>query len=320
MVPPLAREVPATATLTLDHDAYFGRVCRENFAIVSRAGVLTVLDGRLRTVRRLELGGPSTDVSVLGDRWAWLASGELWVGEPGGVAESLGAAGACRWTPAGLWSAVSTGDEVRVELRAPDVVRTVAVPDPFGDSMVRLRHHPHADKVVLWIAGGPDGQQSWVVRADGTAEHVPADDCIPALFSPACDWLLAAGDDGLTRVSWPDRVELGSLSWADIDPDAEKDGSDEPGDCLMALPGGFVSWSTGNGRLRTIDPRTMSVVDEFALAGHPVRTVADYYPDLTDDSPCGDFSYAVPHGDGTVLSVHGESSLVLSVLRDWSPK
>jgi hypothetical protein len=320
MVSPVGREVAAAATLTVDHDAHFGRVCGDGFAVVSQAGVLTVLDSRLRAVRRLDLGGPVTDLSVVGDRWAWLVGAELRMGDPrdGGVSTPLAGAAACRWSPSGqgLWVASGAGDQVRVELRTPDgqVTRAVTVPDSFGDSMVRLRHHPQAHAVVLWLTAGQDGQQSWLIHDDGTAltaAHLPADDCLPALFGPDGDWLLAAGDDGVLMLSWPDRVELRALSWPNIDPDAEETGSDTPGDCLMSLPGGFVSWSTGNGRLRTIDLVTMSVVDEIALAGHLVRA--------GDDSPCGDFSYAVPHGNGTVLSVHGQSTLVLSALRDWSP-
>lgn len=329
MVSPVGREVAVTAALTLDHDARFGRVCGDGFAIVSRMGLLTVLDNQLRTVRHLDLGGPVADLSVAGDRWAWVVGSQLWTGDPrdGGVSAPLDGAAACRWSPSGqaLWAANGTGDQIRVESHTPDgrVARAVTVPDSFGDSMVRLRHHPHADAVVLWIAAGQDGQQSWLIHDDGTAltaSHLPADDCVPAMFGPDGDWLLAAGDHGIVMVSWPDRVELRALSWADIDPEAAKDGSDTPGDCLMPLPGGFASWSTGNGRLRTIDLATMSVVDEITLAGHPVQTVADLYPKLADDStPCGDFTYAVPRGDGTVLSVHGENALALSTLRDWSP-
>jgi hypothetical protein len=310
MVP---REVPASATVTLDHDAYLGRVCGDGFAVASRTGALTVLDDRLRTVRRVDLGGPVSDLSISGDRWARLVSDRLWVDDV-----PLGDAGACRWSPSGqtLWVATSVDGQVRVESRTPDgqVQRTVTVP---GSEKVRLRHHPHPDAVLLWLT---DDEQSWEIRDDGTtltATHLPADDCLPALFGP--DWLLAAGD-ALTRVSWPGGLALGTLTWADIDPDAEKDGSDAPGGCLMALPGGLVSWSTNNGRLRTIDPLAMTVVEEITLAGHPVRTVADFYPDLpADNSPCCDFMYAVPHPNGTVLSVHGEHTLVLSRLRDWSP-
>ena len=329
MVPPMGREVAAAATLTVDHDAHFGRVCGDGFAVLSQEGTLTVLDSRLRTIRCLELGGPIADLSVADDRWAWVVGAQLRVGDPrdGGVSAPLDGPTACRWSPSGqaLWVANGTGDEVRVELRTPDgqVARTVAVPDSFGDSMVRLKKHPHAHSVVLWLEAGQDGQQSWLIHDNGTAltaAHLPADDCVPALFGPDGDWLLAAGDHGVVMVSWPDRAELRALSWADIDPDAAKDGSDTPGDCLMSLPDGFVSWSTDNGRLRTIDLTTMSVVDEITLAGHPVRTVADLYPNLAgDDTPCGDFTYAVPHGNGTVLSVHGQHALALSTLRDWSP-
>jgi hypothetical protein len=305
----MVREVPATATLTVDHDAYFGRVCGDGFAVVSRMGEVSVVDGRLRLVRRLDLGGPVADLSVAGGRWAWVADARLRIGAD--VSVPLTGAPACRWASSGqgLWVANGTGDQVRVALRTPDgeVTRAVTVPDSFGDSMVRLRHHPHADAIVLWLTAGEDGQQSWLVRDDGTAltaTHLPADDALPALFGPDGDWLLAAGDDRIVTMSWPDGVELSTLPWADI----EKGGDDTAGDCLMALPAGFVSWSTGNGRLHVIDLTTMSAVDEITLAGHPV-----------DGSGHGDFAYTVPHGNGTVMSVHGQSTLVLSALRDWSP-
>lgn len=303
MVPSTGREVAAAATLTVDHEAYLGRVCGDGFTVMSRVGELTVLDSRLRLVRRLDLGGPVADLSIADDRWAWVVDERLWVGDPDGDSVSAPLAGpaACRWSPSGqaLWVANGAGDEIRVESRTPDgqVTRAVTVPDSFGDSMVRLRHHPHADAVVLWLTAGQNGQQSWLIHDDGTAltaTHLPADDCLPTPFGPAGDWLLAAGDHGLVKVSWPDRVELGTLSWAAIDPD------DPPGDCLMSLPDGFVSWSTDNGRLHTIDLTTMSAVDEITLAA-------------------GAFTYAVPHGNGSVLSVHGRSTLVLSALRDWSP-
>jgi len=320
MVPPMGREVAAAATLTVDHDAYLGRVCGDGFAVMSPAGVITVVDSRLRVVRRLDLGDPVADLSISDNRWAWVVGARLWIGDPagGGVSTPLAGPAACRWSPSGhgLWVASGTGDHVRVELRTPDgqTTRAVTVPDSFGDSAVRLRHHPHADTVVLWITAGQDGQQSWLVHDDGTAltaAHLPADNCLPTMFGPDGDWLLAAGDDGVVMRSWPDRVELRALRWADIDPDAAEHGTDTPGDCLMSLPGGFASWSTDKGRLHTIDLVTMTAIDEIALAGHPTRTV--------DNTLCSDFTYAVPHSNATVLSVHGQSTLMLSALRDWSP-
>lgn len=327
---PVVREVPVAATVTLDHRAYLGRPCGDGFAVVSPEGGLTVFDQRLRPVGQADLGGPVADFSVVGRAWAWIVSEQVWVGGfpgAGGVSAPLPGESACRWLPSGqaLWVAHGTGDEVRVELRTPDnrVKREATVPDEFGDSMVRLRRHPQDRTVVLWIAAGQDGQQSWLIRDDGTTlttEHLPADDCLPAQFGPNGDWLLAADDDGLTMLSWPDRTKLRTLSWADVDPEAEADGSDMPGSCVMLLPGGFASWSTGNGRLRTIDLPTLSVVDEIALAGHPIRPTVELYPTLENDhTPCGDFAYAVPRDDGLVLSVHRQNTLVLSELRDWSP-
>jgi hypothetical protein len=329
MVPPTGREVPAIATIDVDHDAYLGRACGSGFAITSRTGELTVLDGRLRTVRRRDLGGPLADLTISGDRWAWVVGGELRIGDAGGGGDPtpLTGAPACRWTPSGqaLWVANGAGGQVEVELRTPDgqVSRAVTVPDTFGDSFVRLRHHPHADAVVLWLSAGQDGQQSWLVRDDGTAltaTHLPADDCIPAVFGPAGDWLLTADEHRLAMLSWPAGATMRALAWADIDSTAAADGTDTPSDCLTVLPGGFASWNTANGRLRTIDLTTMTVVDEFTIAGHPVRTAADLDPDRAgDDTPAGDFSHSVPHGDGLVLSIHGRDTVVLTALRDWSP-
>jgi hypothetical protein len=325
----VTREIPVAATVTVDHRAYFGRPCGDGFAVVSQEGALTVVDDRLRPRRRLDLGGPVGDFSVTQDgTWAWAVGDQLRVGDPDSP-RSVPVSGevACRWLESGqaLWVANGTGDEVHVEIRTPDlqVVRAVTVPDEFGASMVSLVPHPHADTVVLWIAAGQDGQQSWLIRDTGTqltAERLPADDCLPALFGPDGTWLLAADDDRIARLTWPDGAEDGALSWDDIDPEAAADGNDGPGADLMALPGGFASWSTGNGRLRTIDLATMTVADEIVMAGHPVRTTAELYPSLAGDlNPCGDFGYSVLGAGGTVLSVHGKHTLVLSRLRDWSP-
>ena len=307
----MVREIDVAATFTVD-DAYFGRVCGDGFVVVSDDGVLNLLDGRLRPLRRLDLGGRVTDLSIAGEAWAWVVDDRLWLGDPfegGGTAVPLAGESACRWLPGGqeLWTAYGTGDEVRVELRTADgrVSRAVTVPDAFRDSMVRVRKHPHDRTAVLWLMAEQDGQQSWLVRDDGyalTAEHLPADNCLPAQFTPAGDWFLTADDDRLTRLSWPDPVELGVLKWADVDPRGAADGSDSPGGCLMALPGGFVSWSSESGRLYTVDPTTMSVVDEIALTGVE-----------------GEFVYAVPGAGGNVLSVYDRRTLVLSALRDWSP-
>src|SRR5262245_28417454 len=122
MVPPTGREVAAAATLALDHEAHFGRVCGDGYAIVSREGPVTVLDTRLATVRRLDLGTSLVDLSISRDRWAWVADARLWTGSVGGFSVPLAGAAACRWAPSGgvLWAAEGRGDHVRVESRTPD--------------------------------------------------------------------------------------------------------------------------------------------------------------------------------------------------------
>ena len=323
------REIPAAATVTIGHRAFFGVPCGDGFAVVSQEGAATVVDRELAVVRQAALGGSVGSLSVSpAGTWAWTVDDELRTGDPDDwTSAPVPGEVACRWAPSGraLWVAVGTGDEVRVEIRdgGHRVARAVTVPDPFGRSMVVLCAHPRADAVVLWVAAGQDGQRSWLVTDDGTAlaaTPLPADDALPALFGPDGSWLLTADFAKLTRYSWPDGAQLGTLNWADVDPAAAADGSDEPGADLMLLPGGHASWSTNNGRVRIVDLATMTVADEVTLAGHPLRTVADLYPSLAgDENLCTDFGYAVPGADGTVLSVHGKDTLVLSALRDWAP-
>ncbi|CCH29612.1 hypothetical protein ABZ816_15310 [Actinosynnema sp. NPDC047251] len=325
-----AREVPVAATAVLDHRAYYGRACGAGFALVSPDGALTVVDDRLGVVRQVDLGGPTGDLAVSADGagWAWVVDGRLRLGDPDDpVSVPLPGEAACRWLPSGqaLWVAHGTGDHVHVEVRTPDgrVRTSVTVPDEFGGSSVMLLPHPAPDAVVLWVAAGQDGQRSWLLRdpAAPAADPLPADDCLPALVGPDGTWLPAADDDRLVRRSWPGGACLGTLEWAEVDPDADRDGTDLPGADLVLLPGGAGSWSTGNGRLRTVDLTTMSVVDEIALAGHPVLTTAQLYPALADDhSPCGDFAYSVRGRGTSVLTVHKDDVLVLSDLRDWTPR
>jgi hypothetical protein len=319
-----AREVGVAATVTVGHRAVYGRPCGDGFAVVSAEGEMTVVDRELRVVRQFELGGPVGDfaVSADGTTWAWTLEDQLWIGTPDGPGRTsapLAGEVACRWLPSqeGLWVAVGTGAEVRVEIREPDhrVARQVTVPDRFGDAMVMLCEHPRADAVVLWVAAGQDGQESWLVTDDGTtprARRLPADGCRPALFGPDGRWLLAADHERLTRLSWPDSTELGALSWPS--------GSEMPSGDLVLLPGGYVSWGSDNGRVRIIDLAAMAVVDEITLAGHPLRTIAERYPTLVgDETPCTDFGYSVTGADGLVLTVHQRNTLVLSASQDWAP-
>lgn len=324
------REIPVAATVTVEHRAYFVRPRGDGYAAISADGDVTLLDGGLAVTGRLALGGRVDDVAIApdGTTWAWVSGGRLWLGEPGRAEDaSLPGAAGCRWQPAGraLWVAEGTGDEVRVEVRDRDhrVARQVTVPDPFGTSMAVLCQHPRDDAVILWVAAGQDGQQSWLVTDDGTgldAALLPADDCLPALFGPDGDWFLAADFEKLIRRSWPEAAELGTLTWDEVDPEAAADGNDAPGADLVLLPGGYASWSSGSGRVRVVDLTTMSVVEEITVAGHPLRTVGDLYPALAgDENLCTDFGYSVLGAGGAVVSVHRQNTLVLSALRDWSP-
>ncbi|MGB3438545.1 MAG: hypothetical protein WBA97_07300 [Actinophytocola sp.] len=324
-----AREVPVLATATIGHRAYHLCARGDGFVAVSADGDATVLDGELRVVGTLKLGGRVGDVAITpdGTTWAWAADGRLWLGEPGGqvTAAPLAHEASCRWLPSGqeVWVAAGTGDEVRVEIRDPDhhVRATVTVPDEFGGAMVLLCAHPADDAAVLWVAAGQDGQEAWLLTDGGAgirAERLPVDECRPPLFLPDGRSVVLCDDDRMVLLSWPDGSEPRTLTWAEVDQEAAKDYRDGPGE-VIRLTGDHVAWTTGNGRIRVVDLTTMTVVDEIVLAGHPVRTVAELYGGSEDRNPCTDFEYAVHGAGGTVLSVHGQDTLVLSALRDWSP-
>jgi hypothetical protein len=289
----MIREVPTRATVTIDHRPYYVRAWRDGFLAADRAGTATLLDRELRVTGRRDLGADLADVTVADD------------GEPAWVTGD----GACRWHGGRLWVAQARGDDVLV--RVGD--REVAVPDPFGEAMPMLLAHPDDDRVVLWVAAGQDGQQTWLLTDDGAAvraEHLPPDDHAPALFGPDGAWYLVVDDEALRRVAWPGGTELASLPWVE---------SGAPGLNVQLLLGGRAFWSGEEGRIHVIDLATMTAVDEITLAGHPIRPTFELYPGLADDdTPCTDLQFAIAAPGGTILSVHLENTLVLSRAADWA--
>src|SRR5262249_3182785 len=135
------REVPAAATITIDHPARYGRACRDGFAVVSSEGTITVVDGSLQVVRQIDVGVRVDALSVCPStgQWAWIAQDRLWIGDPTNSSSSrtpLPGKAACHWSPSGraLWVAHGTGNHVHVEIRTPDnrVVRATTVAVQFG--------------------------------------------------------------------------------------------------------------------------------------------------------------------------------------------
>ena len=312
-----AREVAVQATTTLEHRAYLVRAWPGGVVAADTAGDVTVLGPDLAVRERYRLDAPLSDLAFADDGTrAWISGDVL---HPAGVPVPEGTA--CRWLPGTdeLWVVGSTGDEVRIDVRADGRVRaTTTVPDPFGGSVLMLGEHPDPACVIAWVAAGQDGQQSWLLTRTGTgidAAPLPCDDSLPAVFGPAGDWFVTA-DDALVRRGWPGGDLVGSLDF-----DALGAQDDAPGHDLRVLPGGtHAAWSTGSGRLWVIDLARLVPVEEIVLAGHPVRTTVELYPTLTGDhTPCGDLDFAVPGPDGLIVSVHQRRTLVLSRARDWLP-
>lgn len=320
-----ARVVPVRASVVLGHSPGLLRPCPGGMSVIDPDGRVTVLDDDLRIRAEHRLDPELTEfVRFAPDSCAWIAHEVLHIGDPEGAAVrrpvAEGAAGAWRADGSALWLATGTGDKVRVELLDPTgaALSVAVLPDPFGGSMLSLRPQPTG--MVLWVAAGQDGQQSWLLTEtdDGIqADRLPCDDCLPPLFEPGGRWF-ATAEEVLVRVSWPEGRPLGELSFDDVDP-AAGDNGDSHGHDVVLLPGGHAVWSSLNGRLWVVDLDAMAVVGEVTLDGHPVSTVAELYPSLDDPSPCGDLVYAEALPGDRVASVHRGHTLVLSDAADWLP-
>ncbi|GAA1675026.1 hypothetical protein GCM10009765_25400 [Fodinicola feengrottensis] len=330
------REVPVSASRTLDHRAYHVHPWSGGFLAASAKGQATVLSPTLEIVQRVDLGRISA-VALANDgvTWAWISADVLRIGDPQGknVAAAVPGADSCRWTSDGeLWvTAVERGEtagfthNVTIDVRDREnhVLRTVTVTDPFWGSAVAPYESYDNDSMVVWFATGQDGQQSWLFRKENTSlvhQVLPcSQDHTPPVFGPEGDWFVYAQESALVRVEWPSGQESGRLEWAKVQPDEETD--DGAGNDVQLLPDGYASWNSSNGLIVIVDLDTMEIADEISLAGHPVGTVEDFYPTPhgRNDTPYSDFSFSVPGHDGSLLALYGYHELALTSARDWAP-
>lgn len=314
------REVPVRATRTLDHRAFHVTAGEDGFLAAAPNGQATLLDRELNVVRRVDLG-PVSGVALSGDSWAWASRDELCVGDPQGkfvVAEVPGV-DSCHWVGDQLWVTAAQQREVTIGVRDRDnkLVRSVTVTDPFWGSAVSVHDGPGG--ALVWFAAGQDGQQSWLFDAGLDHQVLP---CAlihaPPVFLPSGGFVCAE-ETALVRRDWPGGTEAGRLTWDAVEPDEEAD--DGPGSDVHLLPGGYATWNSANGRIVVVDLAGMTIAGELALAGHPLRTVEDFYPTPygENDTPYSDFSFAVDGPDGLLLAVYGFDQLALTWAADWSP-
>jgi hypothetical protein len=335
-----AREVATRAEITLDHGARSVRPWRDGFVVASHAGhlldrrheVVTVVDGNLHIVRRVVLEDEAYDVALADDgvTWAWIIGPWLHVGNPDRLDDATVAempvygldAAQCQWMPGGrgLWVAHYAGDDVLVEIRERDlrVARRTTVPrvpTSSGFAHLRFLEHPAGDSVVLHLTEGDDSSwegedrsPSWLLTDDGAAicaKRLPLDDVGAESFGPDGTWWIKETEHPvmrLVRISWPMATELGTLSWASIDPQAEAEFTDAPALPLVVLPGGYAAWATQNGRIHIIDLTTMTAIDEITIAGHPLEP--GWGVDIAEEELGTDLSYAWAGNNGMILTEH----------------
>lgn len=242
--------------------------------------------------------------------------------------------GGSRWSVSGnfigchavtnyIWAANSLGDVVEVSLHDPatgELLRSTTLEDPFGGSAVMFFAHPTAQRTVIWLAAGQDGQTAYLANDDGRmirASEIPPRDHLPPTFLADGNTYLTAGDEQLEHRRSPTGDSIAALSWPTIE---DEELEDPPGAAIQILPGRFASWSSSNGRIFIVDIDRMKFVDELTIAGHPVRTVEELFPTLRGDrAPCTDFEYSQRGPHGRILTVHARTKLVVSNIGDWSP-
>ncbi len=329
------------ATASLDARAFFTRSWSGGWLVATDGHDVFVLDANLNVLSRVDAGAPPTDIAMP-------RAGLLLLATPHSLSARDTHDGRTTWSVPGhflgcrtlddntFWTTEHRDRDIELSLRdvaTGAVLRQTRVPDPFGGSATMFGAHPSRHRTVVWVAAGQDGQTAHLVTdtmtAIETAEIAPRDR-LPPIFLLDGESYLSSGDDLLERYAWPDGQRLGTMAWPvtdddhhddhDDDHDDEHDNYDAAGSDVQLLPGNYAAWSSTNGRIYIVDLVEMRIVDELTIAGHPLRAVEDLYPVLHGDrTPCTDFEYAEPGALDTILTVHAESQLVLSRIRDWSP-
>jgi len=174
-------------------------------------------------------------------------------------------------------------------------IARLKIGDPFGDSHFLVWPHPVAKSVVVWAAGGQDGQFLFWASLDGdTIRLVRFEDldfCTPPAFSPGGSEFLVTREGQLLRYAFPDGPRLGEMN--------ELVEDQQIGDYVSYLDDRHALVGSMEGRLFLLDVDDMDILDEVALDG----------PDLT-------FFRRIP--GNRFLSVHRDRSATHDHLMVWT--
>jgi len=215
------------------------------------------------------------------------------------------------------------GESVFAEYRDPHSLRGLAaatVDDPFGDSDTMVFHHPDPSLFCLWIAAGQDGQILVTLRQRGDVlEATRLTDLVettPPTFAASGRTFLVAQPDRVIHYSFPAGEKLAEFNWEDEE--------DSLAEHLHFAGENRAIINTTEGRMLMLDVPGLTLLDEFAVAGHEPRPIRDCYPSLSSEEGIGtDLQSFQPCGKNSFVSTHSVAGQTPSTSTDllvvWKP-
>jgi hypothetical protein len=179
-----------------------------------------------------------------------------------------------------FWTCARFTDETVIleawERGSWEKIARVKVADPYGQSSFSLFAHPDPQSVVLWAAGGQDGQCLFWATLDGAEIKVTHFDAIDESgvpsFSPRGDEFLVTSEYELQRYTYPKGTLKGSITELGGDEDEE----DPIGYFVAYVNANQALLTSMNGKVFLVDVGKMSVVDEVDIPDVGGAELLDY--------------------------------------------
>jgi hypothetical protein len=300
-------------SVSLSHRAlHVAAAASGEIVALSKEGVGTLIGPNRSAARALEFDGQVTGVALApdGDLLAVLEDEFLSLIELPTLTKTLRLAcafEAALFSHSGkfLWSAFHIqGAKAVLEVLDTTnwgLVAKAEVPDPFENSALMLFAHPAEERVVLWVAGGQDGQCLYWGHFAGSRvalKRFPElTNTTPPCFDRAGKRFLVVSDGAVRLYQFPKGPELGRIQWQLAD--------DPPAESIAFVGEERALVHSGNGRLFLIDLKCLQIVEEIQISGHEPRPAYELYPNLYPDGDlCSDLSTFLPLPSGEFLSIH----------------
>jgi hypothetical protein len=171
-----------------------------------------------------------------------------------------------------------TEQTVILEVWEPGLWAKIArakIADPYGNSSFSIFPHPNRNSVVVWAAGGQDGQSLFWATLDGAEIGVTRFEALDEMglpsFSPSGDDFLVTSEGALHCYAYPQGPLKGSLTELDDDED------DPIGYFVCYVDAGHALLASLEGRLFLVDVSEMSVIDEVAVPNLGITDNLDHF-------------------------------------------